>query len=130
MKDALESPLPAMSERQVPGLRRETVRILRAMVATTAITEGPVNLTRDEARLVLDLAEQPWIIPSSWVRALVSGFRYTVIAARQARRAGFVEYADWLESTRSQPISEIIAGLRPEWWTGRTPLSPPSGRSE
>lgn len=129
VKDVLENPAAEPPERSVPGLRPATLRTLRAMVATTAITDNPVTLTRDEARYVLDLAETPWIVPSSWVRALVSGFRYTVIAARQAGRTGFADHAEWLENTRSQPISDILRSLSPEWWTERVPLSRASGGS-
>ena len=127
MDQALEDPATGLSHRPVPGLRPETLRILRNMLATTAITDNPVNLTREEARCILDLAVTPRIVPEAWVRALVSGFRYTIIAARQARQSGFVEYAEWLESVRTQPISDILRDLRPEWWIERGPLSRSSG---
>jgi len=114
-QSGVEVPDPDQPDRPVAGLRPETVRLLRGMLATTAITDCPIDLTRDEARYILDRTLTPWMVPSSWTRALEAGFRYTVIAAQRARRSGFVDYAEWLEHTRCEALAEILGGLRPEW---------------
>jgi hypothetical protein len=56
---AVEDSATDLADRTCTGLRPETVRVLRNMLATPAITDFPVNLTRDEARHILDLALTP-----------------------------------------------------------------------
>jgi len=92
-------------------VRPETIRKLREMLATTAVSDCPVTINRDEARAILDMLDTRRGLTKTWSRTLEWGIRYGGIAQRMAERSGFSGYVSWMERRRIEPMRQLLAQL-------------------
>ena len=107
--ESLVAPFYLTADRQL--IRPETLDRLRELVATPAVTDCPVNISREEAAAIVEMVETRQAVAGTWSQTLDWGSRYAWIARRFAERAGFTGYANWLEKRRIEPMRQLSREL-------------------
>ena len=127
--DTMSEPLPPPAAPIDPAslLRPETLRLMHDIAFTSAVTECPVNLTREEIHALLELMESRSTMAHDWVQSLQWGLCYARITQRLAERQGFGDYARWIERHRIEPMLRMRDELTQEG-TDAPPLNPPFAR--
>jgi hypothetical protein len=95
-------------------LRPETLRLMRDLAFTSAVTECPVNLTREEVHALLEMMESRFAMAHGWKLSLQWGLCYARITKRLAETQGFADYARWVERNRIEPMVRMLDELSRE----------------